>query len=258
MIRINKNSIIYHALYPDGKNRIIDDDDITSCLSEEVRIGKNVTFERIFDLIVLNKEIFNVIFQQGTLGNYKIDVYLDEYNQDDDDKEPDSITYLEACWGCDYWSFDNDKEVSIYPSFHGIREGYTDKYQKEPCDMNIGICGQIQNLKKYKMRMNNHVIFNDWDKEEEDLKKRYPILMEGEKTMTLFDFIRGILFEISFYGAPSQREKFFKSLDEQVKEIESGKAKLYEWEGFKEDGMPNFVEVPNLNKKDSDEKEEDL
>ena len=253
MIRINKNSIIYHALYPEGENRIIADDDITSCLSEEVRIGKNVTFERIFDLIVLNKDIFNVIFQQGTLGNYKIEVYLDEYNQEDNDDDPDSITYLEAYWGTEYFEYEQEKDVTIYPSFHGIKEGFTDEYQKEPCDMNIGICNQIQNLKKYKMRMNNHVRFNGYNKEEKDVKKRYPLLMEGETTMTLFDFIRGILFEISFYGAPSQRDKFFKSLDKQSEDIKSGKAKLYEWKGEKEDGMPNFVEVPNPYKKDKED-----
>ena len=228
MIRITKNSIIYHALHPDGENRFIADDDIATCLSDEVRIGKNVTFERIFDLIITNKEIFNIIFAQGTLGNYKIDVYLDEYNQDDNDDDPDSITYLEVYWGTDYWNFDGEKEVSLYPSFHGIRKGYTDEFQKEPCDMNIGICNQIQNLKKYKMTINNYVVYNDYIKKEKDLNKKYPLLMEGEKTMTLFDFIRGILFEISFYGTPKKRDEFFDEMAETVKRIDAGEEDLYE------------------------------
>ena len=103
------------------------------------------------------------------------------------------------------------------------------------------------------MTINNYVVYNDYIKKEKYLNKKYPLLMEGEKTMTLFDFIRGILFEISFYGAPSQRDKFFKELDDQVKEIESGEAKLYEWKGEDEEGMPNFVEVPNPYKKKKDE-----
>lgn len=259
MIRINKNSIIYHPLHPEGKNRMVDDDNIASYLADEVRISKNVTFERIFDLIVLNKELFNVIFAQGALGHYTIEMFLDEYNQDDNDDDPDSITYLESYWGTEYFQYNDEKDVTIYPSFHGIRVGYTDEYQKEPCNMNIGISGQIQNLKKYPMRINNYVIFNDYVKKEKDMKKKYPLIMEGNTPMILFDFIRGILFEISFYGAPKQRDKFFDELNEQVKEIKTGKAKLYELDMDIDDDELNFKEVPNPHKKDkSDEEEKNL
>lgn len=245
MIRITKNSIVYHPI-GEREPHFVDDSDLPLYLSDVVKIGKNVTFERIFDLIVLHKDLFNGIFNFGCLHGYEVDMYLEEYNKD---IEPNGdITYMECYWGCDYWNFnEDDKEVSMYPAFHGKKENYTDKYQTEPCDMNIGVSGHIGEYKKLPFKINENAYFG------EVKDGKYQAIMEGNCEMTLFDMIRGILHEISFYGTPQQYDEKMDELAETVERIKSGEEKMYELKGWDEETKePNFVEVPNPYKKDND------
>lgn len=247
MIRINKNNLVFHPHYYESKPVFVEDIDLPRYLSDEVKIGKNVTFERIFDLFILHKDLFNLIFEKGTLYGYKIENYLDDYNKPDEGK-PDSMTYLEIHWGTDFWDFEGEKEIALYPDFHGIKENYTDENQKEPCTMPMGLdFTPICELKKYKVRLSDNAEFRGFKPEEED---KFPILLDGKKKFTLFDVITAIFHEISFYGTPENRQEQRDKLDDTVKRIESGEEKLYEWKGFKEDGSPNFIEVENPHKKD--------
>ena len=59
-------------------------------LSDEVRLDKTVTFETLFKLIMAHADLFNIIYAQGTLGNYTIEQYSEEFFKFDDDEDPDS------------------------------------------------------------------------------------------------------------------------------------------------------------------------
>ena len=241
----------------DSKPRFVEEDELPMFLSDEVRLDKTVTFETLFKLIMIHADLFNLIYAQGTLGNYTIEQYSEEFFKFDDDEDPDSIDYLEAYWHSEYWNFDGEKELGCYPSFHGIKENYTDKNQKEPCRMNIGLdFTGINQLRKYKVKLNTHVQYNDWIKKGKTVEERYPLLVEGKHEFNLFELFQAILHEISFYGTPENRDAKRDELDATVERIESGEEKLYQLLTDENDefilddeGKPKFKEVENKNKK---------
>jgi len=256
MIRIGEKSLYYHPIYADAKPRFVEEDELPMFLSDTVKLDKTVTFERVFKLIIMHNELFNMIFKVGCLGGYKIDQYIDEFMKFDDDKDPDSMDYLEVYWHSEYWNFDY-KELSCYPAFHGIKENYTDEHQKEPCRMNMGLdFTSINNLRKYKIKLNENVRYHDYIKKAETIEEKYPLLVEGNTEFRLFDLIQAILNDISFYGSPEQRDAKAKELDETVKRIESGEEKTYEMKI--EDGKFNFYDTETGDLHDSwDDPDED-
>jgi hypothetical protein len=243
MIRITKNSIVEYPFHNTKEARFIDVDDLPQFLADEVVIGKNVTFGRIFELIIANKDIFNVIFNKGCLYGYRIDQFIDEFNKEDDDKDANNVDWIEVCWGVDYMDgfMDSEKELTIYPDFHGIKQNYVDKFigDGKPCDMGIAVeFTPINQLKKYPFKLDKKVEIRGYDK---DAENKFPILLEATKDFTLFDMIKGILHEITFMGAPEQRDEQRSKLDATVERIEKGEEKLYEMKI--EDDKINFYDV---------------
>lgn len=236
MIRINKNNLIYHSFAMEEKPQFVEVEDLMEYLSDEVKIGKGVTFKRIFDLMIIHQDFLNIIFARKTLGYYKIQDYIAEYMKEDDDETANEIDYLEACWHSEYWNFDGDKELSCYSAFHGIREKFTDKYQKEPCRMGMGLdFTPINHWKKYVVKIDNTIKYNDFIKDGKTAEERHPLLVEGKRDLKLFDLFQCILHEISFYGLPKDRDTKRDELNETSRRIDSGEEKLYELK-FDDDG----------------------
>jgi hypothetical protein len=246
MIIIKKNKIVFDPHSSKREKKDVGEKDLPKFLTETVKIGKGVTFKRIFDLIILHKDLFNVLFDSGCLHGHKIEMYLGEY-----DKEVEAtkdITYLEVYWGTDYWNLSGEKELYLYPSFHGIKKNYTDENTSEPFDCPIGITSNINGLKNLPFNVNEHASFQEIKNGK--LKKK----LEGKCEMNLFDMIRGILFEISYYGTPENCGEFFEDMAKTVERIKSGEEDMYELKGKKKNGMPKFKKIKK--KKNSEEKED--
>jgi len=243
MIIIKKNKITFDPQSRHREKEDVYDHDLPQYLCETVKIGKGVTFERIFDLIILHKDLFNQIFNNGCLHGHKIEMYLESYNKDVETTS--EMTYMESCWGTDYWDLGKkkDREVYLYPSFHGIKEGYTDQYSTEPFDCPMGITSDISGYKNLPFKTNEYVIF------QEHKDGKFKTKLDGKHEMDLFSMIKGILFEITFYGTPKNSEEFFDKMAKQVEDIKSGKADLYELKGKKKNGMPKFKKIKKKNDK---------
>jgi len=256
MIRIGEKSLYYHHFTGDQKPRFVEEDELLEFLSDEVRLDKTVTFERLFKLMLAHHVVIDTIFNVGCLYGHSIEQYVDEFMKFDDDEDPDSVDYLEAYWHSEYWNFDGEKELSCYPAFHGIKENFTDKYIKEPCRMNMGLdFTPVNQLRKYKVKINPHIQYNEWNKKGKTIEERYPLLVEGDRQFTLFDLFRAILHDISFYGTPENRNSKRDELDETVKRIDSGEEKLYQ---LLTDDEGEFIEDDDGNLKFKEVKKDDL
>ena len=249
MIRINKNYIVYHPLNGDGAE-FIDDKDLIQYLSDEVRLDKTVTFERIFNLMIQHKHMLNLIYQGGTLRGFTIDTYEDEYMKFDDDKDPDSIDYLELYWHSEYWDLDSGKELTCSPSFHGIKENFTDKHFIEPVKMGKGLdFFPLNNWRKYKVRTKPYIIYQDHNKDGKTIEEKFPILVEGERDFKLFDLFEAILHEISFYGTPENRDEKADELKEISDRIDRGEEEFFEM-FIDDDGKIDFKKIEEENNND--------
>lgn len=235
MIRIGKNSIYYHH-FSGKKSRFVEEDELMDFLSDEVRLDKTVTFERIFKLMLMHSAVIDTVFNVGCLYGYSLNQYVEEFMKFEE--EETSMDYLEVYWGSEYWDFKDGgkKELVCYPSFHG---------QSKTGFPNIGLTGiHLNNLRKYKVRLNTLIQYHDREKykdEEGETRFNYPLLIEGHRDFRLFDMIQGILHEISFHGTPEQRDEFMKELEEQADRIDRGEEKLYEMR-FEDDKVKLYNE----------------
>jgi len=241
MLKIKKNKIVFDPLSSKREKETIEEKDLPRFLTEEVEIGEGVTFGRIFDLIILHKDLFNVIFDSGCLHGHKIEMYIGEY--DKEVEKSTEITYIECYWGTDYWNFSGEKEMCLYSSFHGIKEGYTDANMGDgkPFDCPMGLTSHINGLKDLPFKINNDVSFN------EIKNGKFKIKLEGKHKMTLFEIIKGILFELSFYGTPENCDDFFQKMNDTVERINNGEEDLYEMKKNKK-GKIKFEKIKKKKK----------
>ena len=82
MIRIEKDKIL-NENYGDGEKEI-SNTDLAFHLNSPIEFGEGVTLERLFNIIIENKDLFNIIFS-GHMGGYAIDYYINEFSKDADE-----------------------------------------------------------------------------------------------------------------------------------------------------------------------------
>jgi hypothetical protein len=226
MISINEKSITF-SNYGE-KPKKISEDNLPYYLYDIVKIGKNVTFERIFDLIIKHKNLFNVIFGWGAMHGHEIDSFIEEYNKESTSTDLD---YLEVFFSTDYWDFKDKKskkEIEFYSGLHGIKKDEEFVYAIDFRPLN--------EIKKLPIKIKKNISFYDWVKVNEPKK-----LLEGEIEMKLFDFIGAILYEITWNGTPENRDERFDDLKERTDKIERGEEKFYELKT--ENGKLEFREL---------------
>ena len=211
MIKIQKDKILYNDLaFDSNNNRIIEDKNLKNYLSEYVQIDKGVTFERIFDLIILDKEFYSIVFA-SVLRFFKIEHFIDEYKMEDNDENPEFMDYLIVSKIFDNLYYEKKEngltEIQFYNSFGGIKENYTDEIFTEPRKMGCGVSFiPLNNLKKYEIKIDNSLIIRSFNINLKTKNKDYELL-KGEIELTLFDLFDAILQEISFHGSPEMRNE---------------------------------------------------
>ena len=175
---------------------VIDDGDILSHLTDTIQLGESFKFERVFDIISANIELFEIVFY-SSLGGYPLLPYLKEIENSQDEKS--EIDILEIHWSGDKF----EDELSIFPDFHGIKNGEDISYALDFTSLN--------NIKHLVVKLNPNVSIIDME------KKKLKFL--GNQSFSVFDFFHAILNEISFHGLPSERNERSKELTETFAEL---------------------------------------
>ena len=225
MLKINKKTIT-HSFDGYGNFKKIPEDQLPMFLSDEIKIAKGVKFKRIFDLCILHKELFNKIFYSSTRG-FDIDMFIDEYNKVGE-KESE-ITYLYVSRILSKWHKDY---FDAYLNFGGIAENYTDEYNDEPYDCNMSVSfTPLYSLKNIEIRVDDAFIISG---------EKNETLFKDKKPITLFDFLSTILYEITWNGAPDNRNEKLEELNTTAQRIKNGEEELFELKEI--DGEMYFVD----------------
>lgn len=221
-IYIKKNDIIYYDY--DNQENTVDPLEISKYLGCDVNIEKGVTFERIFNIIIQNSDIFNNVFYGATNGIF-IEEFIEDFISDVQDENDffSKVKSLEVERVYQHYRFDNgDEDEEYYYSFHGIGDiddetGYSvgmsslSNYKHIPINLNTKMEIRVDNGKEFKN-------INEYgDKYELKHTLNIPI--------SLFNFIYAILYEITFNGAPENRDERHDQLMEQVNDIKEKKLK---------------------------------
>lgn len=246
MIKLTKNKIIH--ISDEGIETEVKR--ITPFLTHRVSLSNDFTLLDFFKLIHSEQDIINIIFESH-LGHHDVQLYINDcFKQcplDDKDKD---LLYLELSWcaecfnsyeyrkeridsikekrpedidifdesllkGEDSEDIEDDvTEVEIYTDFHGWGNVGTDPTEKFIPDYGpLAIeYTPIYQIKHLPIHLNEvFVCYN--------LNKPGSIIVEGRKTFTIYDFIGGILDELSFCGTPERRSDISEHLDQMSEDL---------------------------------------
>lgn len=242
MLKIYQDKLIFNRYGNPKEDKEVNPKEIPAYLACELKIEKGVTFGRIFELILLHKDLFNLIYDAGQLYGHDIGAFEEQFNMEDDEDKKENygtiMEHLEVSRIVEHY-IDDDGEESweFYLSFGGYGEWGGDQKDENGDPVKGGISvsfSPLNQLKKYPIIYDDKVkVYGNNFKTKELNKIEY----ETRIPITLFDFIGAILNEITWHGIPKSKQKFIDELNETVKRIEDGKEKLFE---MKEDEDGNI------------------
>lgn len=250
MIKIYNNKLVYtnHR----NKKKKIADNMLFYYLGDTVELDENLKFERIMKLLHDDKDLINMIFGH-TLGGYDFDLFYKDFMKElppdeaKEEKNKHKNEYLEVYYYPDLFKHEKGERYEWNHSLdiHVIRE----VKNKKPEQLGI-MFAKLAMFKKYKIKIKYDVDVQLQDSTikitKKNFKKHYkPIIQAKLGGFKLFDFIWAILYEISWMGAPDNRDAENKRLSDQVKEIENGTAKLISWD----EAMKELDKVKSKTKK---------
>lgn len=221
MLHIKKDMLLF--INSEQEEEIINNNELLSYLGCDIKIEDDVTFQRIFDLILSNKEIFNTIYCNSHLYGHKIDDFEDEYNAPQNNENDKDIQYLEVKRIFDDFTNSDDKySSSYYYSFHGYGKWSTKNNEAVNGDLSISLT-PLNELKNIPIKFNEELKINLYDE-----KYEMRTMHTAYYPTSLFNFIGAILFEITFHGTPKNKKDFINKLNQSIDEIKNEETDFYE------------------------------
>jgi hypothetical protein len=207
-------------------------------LKEEVQLDDNFTLEDLFYFIEKDKALVDIVFSSH-LGHFPIQSFIRDIKKSvPKGFKEEEVKYLEVYWVCTTEEDEDGKHsFDFYTGFHGQGKTF-DKYANKEIDTGFAIeYSPLSQLKKIQLKLNTEVsIFQTACRKN---KYKYKTLFKGEKGFTVYDFISTILDEISFCGAPKNREKKIKTIIKGInkirKSIKDGKTCFKKFKDIKKD-----------------------
>lgn len=169
-------------------------------LDEEVQVEK-VTFGTLFEHLLKYSEEYNLIFSSA-LGHCRLEEFEEDFQKSSEASEGETLV---LSWVAEIHP-EIDNELCIYVDVYSRREGDQNRYAVDFCSL-----GSIRNLF---IELDRSFSILEWWKE------GYKQIPFGNRSFSVYDMLYALLYEISFYGAPSDREEQLQKLIEIKEEFD--------------------------------------
>lgn len=171
-----------------------------------LKLEDGITFGTFFKNIIKDKDVIETVFSE-TIRGVDIDNIIKEWNKTTTYKENTDIDYLQIIKIIDHIIYDNNKNgfLDIRVDFNGVGIKYDVEYGLEFIPLN--------ELKRYPLvlkdniKIINHVI--DGTGQE--------INLNGQCTITLFEALSSILYEVMYYSTPEMKQNSNEKLVDKIK-----------------------------------------
>lgn len=182
MLIISDDNLIFEK---SNQERVeLSTEDLSLYLNEELSL--NCTFKRFFELIYLNRELFNLIFHR-VLGGNDIEIFYDDMNSKQSEYVIDENEILILEWVTDLYQEDFSEYVDFYIKSNDPNEPHG----------SIAFMS-LADIRNSQIRISNDIsIYQSLNS--------LP-LFKAKKIMTLYEAIKGLFYEISFHGSPENRD----------------------------------------------------
>jgi hypothetical protein len=160
-----------------------------------LNIEDGATFEHLFNQIIVESDLIDIIFKE-TMGGVSITNFVDEWNKPFITSNTLAIEHLRLRKTLEYLEMDKNKGfVDIRIDFEGVGKNNGMEYSLEFMS--------LPEMKKYPIKLDNKL----YVKESLNRKDGEESYIGGDCTMTLFEVIGTLLYEITFYGIPKDRDE---------------------------------------------------
>jgi len=175
-------------------------------LMEPCELAEGVTLKDIFLLIKNNIDVYGAI-----IGNW-VEEYIEE-GLSKRKAEPSDLKYLQLKWEVEATTEGKYKSspISFFPHFNGIgpgEDGEETSWAIEFCD--------TKTLIDVPVILSKEMTFTEEGASWKDSKTK---IYENPK-YSLFQILYGIIWELSFLGAPESRDIFKNDLEERVSKLD--------------------------------------
>jgi len=234
-IIIKKNGKLVEKEMFDGKKTKKPVSKLSEYLGAEVEFEEGLTFKTFFNLIVKESEFFNTLFKQELMG-MKLKEYQTQMRKKQTDtlnvnNEGDEMQTLEITKMFELLHFEKGNTIDLYAVFVGIGKSKEDEEIYMPTSLI-----PINNIKNYVISLNKSVeIFKE--SEEQDEVGIRPLLLAAS-SITLYEALQSIIYEVSYFGTAEDKIKQKKkqekecNLEERVIELEKYLDSLVESEEY--------------------------
>ena len=159
-----------------------------------LHLEEGITFETFFNTILKDREFFNEVFKE-TMGGFDLNQFLKEWKKTTNQKQTKKISYLEIYRNIDL----KDSGGQMIIDINNIFEGVIKKNNGDKETITLDFI-PINDLKNLPIKINTE--FNIPGEIIEGIN-----IISSVKEMTLFEVIESILYEITFYGDPTNRDR---------------------------------------------------
>lgn len=238
MILITKEEIRYSEFGFDFDDNyyknMTDEGGLMKSLSQEVRFSSDLTFRDFFRHLLREKEAIHNAFQ-STIGAIR----LDDFIEDIETNKKREIKLESVQISCRP-EVNKKKELELRISFSG-KDKKTDGNRENGVETSYGMgFSSLSTYADLPFRLNNLFRIEQYY----DLEKPLTVL-ELTKKYTLYEVVNAVLYEITWHGIPTMRDKQLKDLRKRVKKIDSGEEKMIRHEEV----VKELKEKINLKKK---------
>lgn len=167
---------------------------LVSYLTFPVELEEGITVEHIMNLLALNMEHTDFMFD-SSLGGHQFKSFYEELQEDA--KPDENLSYMEIAHELDVLTPDNLDLFSV-ARMRGVGKNL-ELFSIE--------FAPLSTYKKFEIRLNQDFIVKKIDDSNHE-----SVVLSCKKSFTLFDVIHAVLFEMSYYGGPEERNKVLNEI----------------------------------------------
>lgn len=188
--------------------------DVINMLGDEVELGIDATLKNLFDIIIFHKDFLNILFNKEMHG-LLIDDFILDYESNFVSPFSKENFDMRFSWQSEVFEYDKEIEYMDYVAFEAFG-----KLNKEKDTENYPISIAFVRLCEIRDRriiLDNTFELHDDESHENDIEA---VFKANYRAFTLYELISSILYEITLYGKPEQRDNKRDEIERRIKDFE--------------------------------------
>lgn len=188
--------------------------DVINMLGDEVELGIDATLKNLFDIIIFHKDFLNILFNKEMHG-LLIDDFILDYESNFVSPFSKENFDMRFSWQSEVFEYDKEIEYMDYVAFEAFG-----KLNKEKDTENYPISIAFVRLCEIRDRriiLDNTFELHDDESHENDIGA---VFKANYRAFTLYELISSILYEITLYGKPEQRDNKRDEIERRIKDFE--------------------------------------